>query len=373
DLPPPGRGARALAGAPRGRSPLHVVPDLRGRGRGERRPARQGRRRRGGEARGRGRVRRGDPEDRPGRNPGDGPHRPHAAGGASHGRLRGPGPRGGEGPEAAGGRRRAGGGGLLLHRARGHPRRSGGPHHRAALHPHHRDRSRGGLRRPGPRPARPPRARPELQAQVRQALPRPPRGRDPRGRHLPEGGEGADVPGRGAHLQGPLAAAGRAPDRALWRREARFMIVARTREELAGPLAELRARGERLALVPTMGFLHEGHLSLVRPARELADRVALTIFANPAQFGPNEDLDRYPRDLEGDLEKCRKEGVWMVFAPSDPREVYRPGHSTWVNVEGPLVEGLCGASRPGHFRGVATVVLKLFHLFGPDVALFGKK
>lgn len=151
------------------------------------------------------------------------------------------------------------------------------------------------------------------------------------------------------------------------------MIVARTREELAGPLAELRARGERLALVPTMGFLHEGHLSLVRRARELADRVALTIFVNPAQFGPNEDLDRYPRDLEGDLEKCRKEGVWMVFAPSDPREVYRPGHSTWVNVEGPLVEGLCGASRPGHFRGVATVVLKLFHLFGPDVALFGKK
>jgi pantoate--beta-alanine ligase len=151
------------------------------------------------------------------------------------------------------------------------------------------------------------------------------------------------------------------------------MIVARTKGEIAGPLAEIRARGERLALVPTMGFLHEGHLSLVRRARELADRVALTIFVNPAQFGPNEDLDRYPRDLEGDLEKCRKEGVWMVFAPSDPGEVYRPGHSTWVNVEGPLVEGLCGARRPGHFRGVATVVLKLFHLFGPDVALFGKK
>jgi len=151
------------------------------------------------------------------------------------------------------------------------------------------------------------------------------------------------------------------------------MIVARTKEEIFGPLAAMRARGERLALVPTMGYLHEGHLSLVRQAQKLADRVAVTIFVNPAQFGPNEDLDRYPRDLEGDLDKCEKAGVWMVFAPSDPRVMYREEHSTWVDVEGPLTAGLCAVRRPGHFRGVATVVLKLFHLFRPDVAVFGKK
>lgn len=151
------------------------------------------------------------------------------------------------------------------------------------------------------------------------------------------------------------------------------MILARDKREVRAHLAELRSAGERLALVPTMGFLHEGHLSLVRRARALADRVALTIFVNPAQFGAGEDLDRYPRDLEGDLEKCRKEGVWMVYAPTDPSEVYPPGYSTWVDVEGELVSGLCGASRPGHFRGVATVVLKLFHLFEPQLAVFGKK
>lgn len=151
------------------------------------------------------------------------------------------------------------------------------------------------------------------------------------------------------------------------------MIVARTKEEIFGPLAALRARGERLALVPTMGYLHEGHLSLVRRAKELADRVAVSIFVNPAQFGPREDFARYPRDLEGDLDKCEKAGVWMVFAPSDPRVMYREDHSTWVDVEGSLTEGLCAASRPGHFRGVATVVLKLFNLFRPDVALFGMK
>lgn len=151
------------------------------------------------------------------------------------------------------------------------------------------------------------------------------------------------------------------------------MIVARTKAELLEHLGELRARGERLALVPTMGFLHEGHLSLMRRARELGDRVAVSIFVNPAQFGEGEDLGRYPRDLEGDLEKCRREGVWLVYAPETPSDVYAPGHATWVDVHGPLVEGLCGASRPGHFRGVATVVLKLFHLFRPEVAVFGKK
>lgn len=151
------------------------------------------------------------------------------------------------------------------------------------------------------------------------------------------------------------------------------MILARTKAELRAHLATLRARAETLALVPTMGALHEGHLSLVRQARGLADRVAVSIFVNPAQFGAGEDLDRYPRDLEGDLEKCRQEGVWLVYAPHDPAEVYGPDHATWVDVEGPLVEGLCGALRPGHFRGVATVVSKLFHLFAPGCAVFGKK
>lgn len=148
------------------------------------------------------------------------------------------------------------------------------------------------------------------------------------------------------------------------------MIVATTRDEL---LARRRELDGRLALVPTMGFLHEGHLSLMRRGRELADRVAVSIFVNPTQFGPSEDLDRYPRDLEGDLRACEDAGVSLVFAPASPAEVYGPDHATWVDVEGPLVEGLCGASRPGHFRGVATVVCKLLQLFRPDLALFGKK
>lgn len=151
------------------------------------------------------------------------------------------------------------------------------------------------------------------------------------------------------------------------------MILARQKDEVRARRAALRDRGERLALVPTMGSLHEGHLSLVRRARERADRVALSIFVNPAQFGAGEDLERYPRNLEGDLEKCRREGVWMVYAPKDAAEVYPPGYATWVDVEGALVSGLCGARRPGHFRGVATVVLKLFHLFEPELAVFGKK
>lgn len=151
------------------------------------------------------------------------------------------------------------------------------------------------------------------------------------------------------------------------------MIVARTRDELLPHLRGQRRGGGRLALVPTMGFLHEGHLSLIREGRRRADRVAVTIFVNPAQFGPAEDLDRYPRDLEGDLAKCREAGAWLVYAPEDPAEVYPAGFSTWTDVEGPVVEGLCGARRPGHLRGVTTVVSKLFHLFGPDVALFGKK
>lgn len=141
---------------------------------------------------------------------------------------------------------------------------------------------------------------------------------------------------------------------------------------------EAREQGARLALVPTMGFLHEGHLSLVREARRRADQGGrrglslATIFVNPTQFGPGEDLSRYPRDLPGDLEKCGRAGVDWVLAPERADLVFGEDHQTWVSVER-VSQGLCGASRPGHFRGMATVVAKLFNLTRPHVALFGEK
>ncbi|MFL5418470.1 MAG: pantoate--beta-alanine ligase [Myxococcales bacterium] len=127
-----------------------------------------------------------------------------------------------------------------------------------------------------------------------------------------------------------------------------------------------------LALVPTMGFLHEGHASLIRAARNLAPTVAVTIFVNPTQFAPNEDLSRYPRDLEGDLQRCGRAGASFVFAPDSPSEMYPAGFQTYVE-PGPLAGPLCGERRPGHFRGVCTVVAKLFALSRADVALFGEK
>ena len=136
-----------------------------------------------------------------------------------------------------------------------------------------------------------------------------------------------------------------------------------------------RDGGRRIALVPTMGYLHEGHLSLMREARRRAgpDGLAVaSIFVNPTQFGPQEDLARYPRDLEGDLVKCAAAGVDAVLAPERPEQVFAPGHQTWIEV-GPAAQGLCGARRPGHFRGVATVVMKLFQLTRPQVALIGEK
>lgn len=136
-----------------------------------------------------------------------------------------------------------------------------------------------------------------------------------------------------------------------------------------------REAGARIALVPTMGYLHDGHLSLLREARRLAGPAGLalaTIFVNPTQFGPNEDLARYPRDLEGDLARCAAAGIDRVLAPADPAQVFLPGHETWVTVER-ASQGLCGGSRPGHFRGVATVVAKLFNLTLPHVAIFGEK
>ena len=136
-------------------------------------------------------------------------------------------------------------------------------------------------------------------------------------------------------------------------------------------IARLRAAGQTIGLVPTMGFLHEGHLQLMRRAAQHADAVVATIFVNPTQFGPNEDLSRYPRDLERDLDLLRAEGVAAVFTPS-PEEMYLPGADAIVDV--PSLSGILqGALRPGHFQGVATVVSKLFNITQPDLAVFGEK
>jgi pantoate--beta-alanine ligase len=142
-------------------------------------------------------------------------------------------------------------------------------------------------------------------------------------------------------------------------------------DDLRRAVAGWKAEGLRIGFVPTLGALHEGHLALVRRARELADRVVASVFVNPAQFGPQEDLGRYPRQPERDAELLAAAGCHLLFLP-DAAAIYPPGGTTWVVPEGPA-EGLEGAARPGHFRGVATVVLKLFHLVTPDVAVFGEK
>ncbi len=134
---------------------------------------------------------------------------------------------------------------------------------------------------------------------------------------------------------------------------------------------DARARGLTVGLVPTMGALHEGHVALVREARKHADFVAVSVFVNPTQFGPNEDLARYPRTLEKDVEKVEAAGASAVFAPSEGM-MYPPGDETRVRV-GATAADLCGAWRPGHFEGVATVVTKLFALAGPCSAVFGRK
>jgi len=132
-----------------------------------------------------------------------------------------------------------------------------------------------------------------------------------------------------------------------------------------------RREGLKIAFVPTMGFLHEAHLSLVRKAKELGDKTVVSIFVNPLQFGPKEDYKEYPRDTKRDLELLKNEGVDAVFIP-EPEEMYPPDFQTYVEVT-KLTTGLCGAFRPGHFKGVTTVVLKLFNIINPDIVVFGEK
>ncbi len=149
------------------------------------------------------------------------------------------------------------------------------------------------------------------------------------------------------------------------------MRIFRQAQELQQFALETRRAGKSIALVPTMGFLHAGHASLIDIARGSADVVIVSIFVNPTQFGPGEDLDKYPRDFEHDRLVCEEHGADVIFAP-EPGAMYAPDASTWVE-ETVLSRPLCGARRPGHFRGVATVVTKLFHLALPDVAVFGRK
>lgn len=150
------------------------------------------------------------------------------------------------------------------------------------------------------------------------------------------------------------------------------MQILRTIKEIQDFAKIQKANGKTIGLVPTMGALHEGHLTLMRAAREKCDVVIASVFVNPVQFGPNEDYDAYPRRFEEDCKKLATVPVDAVFHP-EPSEMYPEGYSTYVNVEGDITNKLCGAQRPGHFRGVATVVTKLINLARADEAFFGQK
>ncbi len=149
------------------------------------------------------------------------------------------------------------------------------------------------------------------------------------------------------------------------------MIVAETIADVKKYVEEWKKNGETIGLVPTMGYLHEGHASLIKKAREQNDRVVVSDFVNPTQFGPNEDLEQYPRDFEADKKLCEGLGADLIFHPT-PEEMYGKDHFTKVHV-GTLTAGLCGAVRPVHFDGVCTVVTKLFHIAEADRAYFGQK
>ena len=149
------------------------------------------------------------------------------------------------------------------------------------------------------------------------------------------------------------------------------MEVAETIELIRSLVETARSGGKKVGLVPTMGALHVGHISLIEAAVEKCDFVVVSIFVNPTQFVPGEDFEKYPRPLEADLEICKKAGTDVVFAPT-PEQMYPAENITWVSVE-KLTESLCGQFRPGHFRGVTTVCTKLFNIVAPDIAYFGQK
>lgn len=149
------------------------------------------------------------------------------------------------------------------------------------------------------------------------------------------------------------------------------LVIIRTVEQVRVAVRAARLSGQSIGLVPTMGALHEGHLNLIRRARRETGFMVVSIFVNPAQFGPQEDLSRYPRPFDQDVALCRQEEVDVVFAP-DANTIYPHGFASFVEVDG-LSQRMEGAFRPGHFRGVATVVLKLFNIVAPDVAYFGQK
>lgn len=150
------------------------------------------------------------------------------------------------------------------------------------------------------------------------------------------------------------------------------MILCKTVEELRNEIAIAKTAGKTIGLVPTMGALHEGHASLIKAANQENDVVVVSVFVNPTQFGPTEDLDSYPRTLEADCQLAEAQGADIVFAPT-PKEMYPSEDMTWVEVTGDVTKVLCGRSRPIHFRGVTTVVSKLFNLAQPDRAYFGQK
>lgn len=141
---------------------------------------------------------------------------------------------------------------------------------------------------------------------------------------------------------------------------------------LGNALNKMRAAGQTIGFVPTMGYLHKGHLSLMQRAKQENDMVVVSVFVNPTQFGPNEDLDAYPRNARGDQDMMRAEKVDLAYFP-DVAQLYPDGFVTYVEVQGPMTGVLCGTSRPSHFRGVTTIVAKLFHLVAPDRAYFGQK
>ena len=149
------------------------------------------------------------------------------------------------------------------------------------------------------------------------------------------------------------------------------MMIARTISDVRRAVKAWRKEGLTIGLVPTMGYLHEGHASLVKAAKASCDRVVVSVFVNPTQFGPNEDLESYPRDFEHDCTLLEGLGTDLVFHP-DPAELYFPAAATWVEVPA-LAKNLCAKTRPTHFRGVCTVVSKLFHIAAPDKAFFGQK